>query len=69
MGFTYWWPIQVFAFILGITKVNTYLSWVYYKCKRELESINFCKQLTKALIYNKYDEVDGAVEVTRGRKR
>jgi hypothetical protein len=28
---TFCWPIRVFAFILAITEVNTYLAWVYFK--------------------------------------
>jgi hypothetical protein len=62
------WPIRVFSFILGISEVNAYLGWVYFKQER-LEYMAFRKQLAKALIHNRFVETGGAVEVTRGRKR
>jgi hypothetical protein len=65
---TFRWAIRVFAFILAITEVNTYLAWVYFKGEK-LEFMTFRKQLAKALIHNRYAETDVAVEVTRGRKR
>jgi hypothetical protein len=65
---TFRWPIRVVSFILAITEVNTYLAWAYFKSEK-VEFIIFRKQLAKALIYNRYVEMDGAVDVNRGRKR
>jgi hypothetical protein len=62
------WPIRVFSFILGISEVNTYLAWTYFKGEK-VEFMVFRKQLAKALIYNRFVDDDGAVEVSRGRKR
>ena len=61
---TFRWPIHVFAFILAITEVNTYLAWVYFKGEK-LEFIAFRKLLAKALIYNRFVTSDEPVEEAR----
>jgi hypothetical protein len=66
---TYRWPVRVFAFILAITEVNTYLAWVYFTGAK-IEFMAFRKQLAHSLIYNKFVQ-SGRVdnEPRRGRKR
>ena len=65
---TFRWPIRVFTFILAISEVNTYLAWVYFKCER-LTFMAFRKLLAKALIYNKYIDLDAAAGQVQTRKR
>jgi hypothetical protein len=66
---TYRWPVRVFAFILGITEVNTYLAWVYFT-GANIEFMAFRRRLAHSLIYNKFVQSDRVEnEERRGRKR
>lgn len=62
------WPIRVFSFILGISEVNAFLGWSYFKGEK-LEFMAFRKLLARALIYNRFVDTGAAVAVNRGRKR
>jgi hypothetical protein len=66
---TYRWPVHVFAFILGITEVNTYLAWVYFTGAK-IEFMAFRRRLAHSLIYNKFVQSARVEnEERRGRKR
>ena len=52
---TNYWPNRVFAFILGLCEVNTYLALRYFRNYKE-EQIDFRKKLAQACLHNTIDD-------------
>ena len=57
---TNYWPNRVFAFILGICEVNTYLALRYFRNYEE-EQLDFRKKLAQACLLNIIDDEIGGV--------
>ena len=55
---TKFWPNHVFAFLLGVTKVNVNLAATYFFGQEPTGQIEFRKLLAKTLIYNTYYDED-----------
>ena len=55
---TKFWPNHVFAFLLGVTKVNVNLAAMYFCGQEPTGQIKFRKLLAKTLIYNTYYKED-----------
>ena len=62
------WPIQVFAFFIAFTEVNTYLAMEYF-LKTDDKLMDFRKKLAKALINNSYTSEKTCGCPTNYRKR
>jgi hypothetical protein len=60
----------VFAFILAVTEVNTYLAYKYFvwKTTTTILFLRFCHKLAKGLIYNEYMSLDEEDEDVTPRK-
>ena len=52
------WPNHVFAFLLGVTKENVNLAFMYFCAQEPTGQIKFRKLLAKTLIYNTYYDKD-----------
>ena len=66
---THRWPNRVFAFILAISEINTWLAYRHFVWKeKKLELIEFRKKLALALIENDYLEAEVSECIRRKRK-
>ena len=66
---THRWPNRVFAFLLAISEINSWLAFRHFVWKEtSLELIDFRKKLAFALINNKYYKVEVEQRQTRKRK-
>jgi Transposase IS4 len=63
------WDYRVFAFLLAITEVNINLANSYFYTKETVGSLDFRKQLARALINNKYLRQETPEGARRSKRR
>ena len=66
---TMWWPNRVFAFLIAVIEVNTYLSAVHIYGFDSMEQLSFRKLLAKELLFNPYLKEDKKKVATRRKKQ
>ena len=66
---TMWWPNGVFAFLIAVIEVNTYLAAVHLYGYDKMEQLSFWKLLAKELLFNPYLKEDKKGAATKRKKQ